>query len=189
MLSIIWENAGSREDAEYVQKLYDKHKEMWLSMIQEYAELVAESEDILQECAVKLLNCMDTLRSVPKYAETSYVMELMRNIIFDRLRRLNLEKKYFNHTNETESKEDVEDSEMSMEEMVVLRDNVRMLRSALDRMSATERFLLIGKYMMYMSDEQLAEKIGCQPSSIRMKLTRARNRARKILEEMNYNHE
>lgn len=45
------------------------------------------------------------------------------------------------------------------------------------------RSLLAGKYLLGLSDAELAEQYGCRPDSIRMKLTRARRQALKILRE------
>ena len=50
-------------------------------------------------------------------------------------------------------------------------------------MSAEDRALLEGKYILGDSDEMLARTLHCKPSSIRMKLTRARRRALKLLEQ------
>ena len=41
-------------------------------------------------------------------------------------------------------------------------------------MTESDQLLLLGKYTMDMSDTELAQVINCKPSSIRMKLTRAR---------------
>lgn len=41
-------------------------------------------------------------------------------------------------------------------------------------MREEEKQLLYGKYLMDLSDAELAQMLGCKPSSVRMKLTRAR---------------
>lgn len=46
-----------------------------------------------------------------------------------------------------------------------------------------DRYLLEGKYILGYSDQQLAASLSCKPNSIRMKLTRARRRAMKLLLE------
>ena len=51
------------------------------------------------------------------------------------------------------------------------------------RLSEEDRILLEGKYVWGQSDKELAEILHCKPSSIRMKLTRARRRALNNLSE------
>ena len=48
------------------------------------------------------------------------------------------------------------------------------LLAAFEEMTESDQLLLLGKYTMDMSDTELAQVINCKPSSIRMKLTRAR---------------
>lgn len=50
-------------------------------------------------------------------------------------------------------------------------------------MRPEERVLLEGKYLLHRSDAELAEILGCQTDSVRMKLTRARRTALKMLRE------
>lgn len=51
------------------------------------------------------------------------------------------------------------------------------------RLPEDDRVLLEGKYILGYSDQELAEEIGCQANSIRVKLTRARRRALAIIQE------
>ena len=51
------------------------------------------------------------------------------------------------------------------------------------QLSSEDRLLLEGKYLLGQKDEALAAILKCKPSSIRMKRTRARRRAAKLLSE------
>ena len=52
-----------------------------------------------------------------------------------------------------------------------------------DTLPEDTRELLAGKYILRMSDAELAEEFCCSPDSIRMKLTRARRRALEMMKE------
>ena len=56
-------------------------------------------------------------------------------------------------------------------------------------MREEEKQLLYGKYLMDLSDAELAQMLGCKPSSVRMKLTRARRAFVEKLREGGKNHE
>lgn len=55
------------------------------------------------------------------------------------------------------------------------------LAAVLEEISNDDRVLLEGKYILQYSDETLAMVLNCKVSSIRMKLTRARRRALKLI--------
>lgn len=63
---------------------------------------------------------------------------------------------------------------MSTEVAYLEKERRKELLSAFQSMPEIEQLLLFGKYSMDMSDFELAQIVGCKPSSVRMKLTRAR---------------
>ena len=66
---------------------------------------------------------------------------------------------------------------------MIARENAELLMQVLQQMPEAEALLLREKYMMGYSDEYLAKQIGCQPKSVRMKLTRARRHALQAMQE------
>lgn len=74
-----------------------------------------------------------------------------------------------------------EPTALTPDEILIARENAEALIQALQRLPVAEQLLLEGKYMLEYSDTYLAKQIGCQPKSVRMKLTRARRHA---LQEM-----
>ncbi len=53
----------------------------------------------------------------------------------------------------------------------------------------TDQQLLFGRYLMDMTDADLAKLLGCKPSSVRMKLTRARRALLEKLREGGFDNE
>lgn len=71
--------------------------------------------------------------------------------------------------------------QLSMDELLILAENRQKLVAAWDDVPESDRLLLEGKYFLELSDKELAQQVGCKPSSIRMKLTRARRNALKVI--------
>ena len=69
----------------------------------------------------------------------------------------------------------------SIEEILLLKEEIHTLLSVMDQLKEEERTLLYGRYLLGLSDEEVAETIQCKPSSVRMKLTRVR---RKVMDMM-----
>ena len=63
------------------------------------------------------------------------------------------------------------------------------LLTAFQEMREEEKQLLYGKYLMDLSDAELAQMLGCKPSSVRMKLTRDRRAFVEKLREGGKKHE
>lgn len=63
---------------------------------------------------------------------------------------------------------------LSSEVKYLEKERRQELLAAFEEMTESDQLLLLGKYTMDMSDTELAQVINCKPSSIRMKLTRAR---------------
>ena len=71
--------------------------------------------------------------------------------------------------------------DVSPEENLILTEQKHAFIKIWQELEQEDRFLLEGRYILRYTDRELAEEIGCQPNSVRMKLTRAR---RKVLKQM-----
>ena len=83
---------------------------------------------------------------------------------------------------------DVEDLEsdvgtLSLDERIQSLEQAADFARSFERLSETDQTLLIGRYVMGQTDEELARYVGCKPNSVRMKLTRARERVKKLMRE------
>ena len=64
---------------------------------------------------------------------------------------------------------------------MLVEDKERLYR-IWDQLTQEEQLLLSGKYILEYSDAELAGQLGCGPASVRMKLTRVRRKARKLMD-------
>ena len=78
-----------------------------------------------------------------------------------------------------DSQDLLEDSNEKMENMLTHLEVLHLM----EKLSSEDRLLLRGKYIAGLSDQELAEQLGCKTDSIRMKMLRARKRAFRILQE------
>lgn len=69
----------------------------------------------------------------------------------------------------------------SLDDMMILVERKAQLSRIWCRLSEEHRMLLEGRYILGISDEELAKQLHCKSSSIRMKLTRARRAASQLL--------
>ena len=70
-----------------------------------------------------------------------------------------------------------------MDESLIRQEELAGLQAIWSQLSKEDQLLLEGKYLLEYSDPELAQLLGCQSASVRMKLTRARRRAQKLLKK------
>ena len=162
-----------KEKSCFMEEMYCKHERLMYYIAGKYAENVAEREDIVQATVLSLLRNETTLRKLSPCALANYISAAVRNTAFNTLKR-----------NQQESEqciplddffEDFPQAYLLSTEVAYLeKERRKELLSAFQSMPEIEQLLLFGKYSMDMSDFELAQIVGCKPSSVRMKLTRAR---------------
>ena len=70
---------------------------------------------------------------------------------------------------------------LAEEEQLFYEEEIEKLKEGLKHLGPEDRALLEGKYLLKYGDKELARDFGCQPNSIRMKLTRARRKLMVIM--------
>lgn len=76
---------------------------------------------------------------------------------------------------------EMESDELPLDDMMILIERRAQLSRIWSKLPDEHRILLEGRYILGFSDEELAKQLHCKPSSIRMKLTRARRVASQLL--------
>ena len=67
--------------------------------------------------------------------------------------------------------------------------NHELLNKVLESLEERDRVLLTGKFYLRLSDEELAEMVGCKPDSVRMLVKRAKQKAQKKLIKEGFSHD
>ena len=164
----------------FVEGLFRKYRALMYKYARGRDRDQHEADDIVSEALKRLFRNADTLMALAEYQQSDYIVTTIRSVVGDHYRRRKTQERFHAQLGE----EDIIDP--GLEEDFIERESrdtqIRHLYETLDELQETDRLLLTGKYMSGLSDEALARQLGVKASSIRMKLTRARKRARRILE-------
>jgi len=179
MLAFICALPEEPSDCTFILDIYQRFQRLMFSTAQKYGQENDFPEEVVQESLVKLIRKVDLLRELSPKALASYVIAVTRNTAVDCIR--------FRERRNTASLDDeaffdLEAPLAPLDELMGDKERGRRLASALRKLTDADRILLEGKYLLEYSDETLAGQLGCQPGSIRAKLSRARRRAFKVLE-------
>lgn len=172
-------NIEDQSDREFMLWLYEEFHRLMFSTAKEYSVDIQTQEDVVQESLEKLIKKTALLRTKVRPVQAAYIITTVRNTAISLLKK--------------EQAACVLELEIDMadpyaplpEEILLLKDRNARLSAVWSRLPAQDRFLLEGKYFLDSSDEELAACLHCKPSSIRMKLTRARRKALRLLNEQN----
>lgn len=170
----------------FVQGVYERHKGIMYRVARAHVREQSEADDAVSDALMRLFRNAGRLRGLSERAIVDYVAEAVHSAAIDNERRRRTERSRLvsadadaleaNGFYTMKSAEERRDEERR-QELLLAR-----LREALGELSEADRTLLVGKYIDGESDEALAARLGVQTASVRMKLTRARKRARRIIE-------
>lgn len=163
---------------DFMEALYLNYKRLMLRTAGQYFPGQEDREDIVHDAMLRLLRHARKLEAMETDRVPGYIVFTVRSVAVDLLRKRN------RTPESTLEDERPDDGEAPVLDRIIFEETLEKLRAVWPGLSPEEQLLLEGKYIWNCTDGELAEALGCQTSSVRMKLTRARRRALKAM-----NHE
>lgn len=168
---------SSPEEKLFFAGLYETHKGLLFLSVRQYISDSATAEDLVQDSLVKLMERADTVRGLSGGALAAYVAATARHTAVDYLRRTGA------MPPPADDPDELADAGSLPEAALLRREELTRLRDVWPRLRQEDRLLLERKYLLGQTDEELARYLGCRRGSVRMKLTRARRAALRLMRE------
>lgn len=181
MINYILGTIEDESDKDYFIWLYNEFEKLMYSTAFKYTTVPHIAEDIVQDSIVNLINKVDTIRPMKRQVLAAYITSTVRNTSINRLKEIEYEREHVLEDSDDEL-ESVP-TEVQLDSLIQLSEDVKSLSLVWKKLSKEDQFLLEGKYILGYNNKELAQMCLCQPSSIRMKLTRARRNAFALLTE------
>lgn len=178
MLQDIEKDGVPLNDQELIEKIYNEHKRLMYSTAQKYVAYKPDQEDIVQTAVEKLMRQTSVLRTLKKTSLACYVVLAVKSVAVDFLREKAKQEEYVVELWDIE----IEGID-TLDDLLITAEQLKRIKSVWPLLPKENQELLVKKYIAGYTDEELASQFKCKPSSIRMKLTRARRRAFDILSE------
>lgn len=175
MLPIIIMEIESDADRMLVERLYYTCRSAMLRRAKEILGDEDGAEEAVQDALVRLIRHMDTVREIPAAEQPCYLMMLNRTAALDIYRKRKRETAL---RQELEQAPNHEPPEAALpDELLINEEKINILMACVKELPQRDRDVLICRYMMDMSNEEIAPLAGVAAGSVRMLLTRARRRA------------
>lgn len=138
------------------------------------------SDDLLHDAMAKILQNMHTISNFNDFQLLAYASKAVQSCSIDYCKKVIRDQKAM-------QEKGILEGDLIIEEDPTRKlgesDFVIQLGKILALLSGNDRNILLYKYFLNYSDTQIAELIGIQPDSVRMALTRARRKVRKLWEK------
>lgn len=171
----------SESDREFITRVYLDFERLMFATAKRYISDISVCEDIIQDSIVKLIKKTDLLRSMERCILSGYIVSTVRNTAINHLKHQGMENKYYGGGVDSV---DEDMTSLTTDEIVTLTEQKEQIQKIWDRLADEDRLLLEGKYILGLTNQELGDQIGCKPESIRMKLTRTRRKALKMMVEL-----
>lgn len=180
MIAFIYQNTKNESDGEFIAEIFREHKELMYHIASQYMKKQDEKEDIVQSALLRLIEHIEELRNKEPWYRAGYIVAVVKNVSLNVLK----------HERVIEQHEKPLDEfsplEVPLDEILIQREERAWLKQIIRQMPEQEQILLGGRYILNRTDEELAQKLNCKPSSVRMLMTRAR---RHLVQYVNENEQ
>ncbi|WP_369282201.1 RNA polymerase sigma factor [Oscillibacter sp. GMB15532] len=173
-------NLQESSDQDFIDKFSRDYERLMFFTVKKYTSNLSDQEDIVQDALLKLMNKVSVIRPLPCYILAGYVVSTIRNTAINYLKRQGREQ---GRCGSLEDKPFVGGESPSLDELLILAEQREGLLERWKDLPEKDRVLLEGKYILDYTDEELAARLNCKACNIRMRLSRARRRAMKLLIE------
>ena len=158
-------------------KLYDRYAPKVFGKCLALLKDRAEAEDATQEIFVKIFSKLATFDERSKFS--TWLYSITYNLCIDRLRKRKKERELFSDELEQagEKVDEVDDREL-------LEMEFERLKEVLERIPEGDKMLLLMKYLDGMQIKEIAFSLGKTESAIKMRIKRAKLKARRVYDRL-----
>lgn len=170
------------QEKEYFESIYNRYKLLMYQTARHYTSNQADLEDIMQDSVERLLRKTHKLMAIPSCALAAYIVYTVRSVAINLKRHQSVVMQHSIPLDVSEQ-DTYESPHLSPDKLVEKLNAKKQLSLLWAKLPEEDQDLLYRKYIAEETDDELAEIFHCKKESIRMKLTRARRKAMKLLEQ------
>lgn len=166
------------DDKSFFLVFYEENKGFLFFTAQKFTNDPCEQEDIVQDTILRLLKHIRTLRTLDRNRALKYVALTVRSSFLDHERKKRTANVLSMDGQMLEALLHAEEPAAQSNDPITVHLEVMTLRQSLP---ARDWMVLEGRYLLGYSYEELAEQLGLTPENIRMIVSRAKEKARRLL--------
>ena len=173
MIPVIIAAIESPEDQELMIAFYTQYENLFYLEANKLLSSPEDVSDIVQEALAKAIDRMDTFRALDRKQQLKYMLVSIRNLSINLLKHNGI---LTTVPLDTLDISQLPHDEKTPEAIYEEKSSLEQLRTIWGDLDEESRTLLLQKYELHWTDAQLADQLGIQPQSVRMRLTRAKKK-------------
>lgn len=166
------------DDREFMTTLYLNYNRLMFSVSIKIVRDSWAAEDVVQTAVEKLIDKIPELRTKSEIPLINYIIATCRNLSIAH------KKKEARYVSYEPSEADSADESASPENLMMKKETIELVSKAWEHVDEQTKQILRSKYILEMSDVEIAEEIGIKPNSVRTYVGRARNKVRDKVKEL-----
>lgn len=182
MIPIVVLTIEDEDDRAFMTDVYIRYERLIYSELRKLMSDRWTMEDVMQTTLVKLIDQLDRLKTMDERHRVNYIITATRNNAITYLRTAS-SRSSVSLDSQWEDGWDFS-SDFSVEETVLREENIGRLKDVWPQLDARSRYLLESKYILGLKSREIAHALGIKEDSVRVELSRARRRARALLNEL-----
>ena len=168
-------------DREFMIQLYLDYNLLMYSEAKKIVTSQWDAEEVVQTVVEKLIHHIDKLKSLPRDNRINYIISAVKHTA---LKYVNKDKRLSFVDFDVDCIGNETDF-YDMDQRIIDQANQEIIYSAWKNLTEKEQWILQAKYVLDMTNEQIALSAGVKPDSVRTLLCRARNSLRREFDKMN----
>ena len=168
------------DEREFMTQLYTSYKRLMYSEISKITQNSWDTEDVLHSVIVKLINKVNYLQTLPRSRLVNYIISAAKNTALNHIR----DNKRHNINSLEDEYTDIEDLSPPLDDILHLKELKGDVTTALRSLDEKSQRILEMKYMLDLSNAEIADELQISVDSLRMSLTRARRKLKSAIEHL-----
>ena len=167
------------DDRDFMESLYYTYKRLMYSEIRKIVRDTWDVEDILQNSLLRLITKIPLLRTLGRDQLVNYIISTARNTALNFVRDEKRATQFaFDET--IDSLDASRPSDTALERLELI-EMMQVVGDAWSQLDEKHKRVLELKYILEQSNEEIAKEFDIGANSVRMLLTRARNRLKELV--------
>lgn len=186
MIMLIITALESDDDRVFMLSLYKDYYGLVRKTIYDLTHDVHYAEDLTNYTFLKLIGKVSLIRTFESCKLAAYVVYTSKSVAINFIKHRNVQQKHAYYGEAMDLAEMIPGIEDSEEDRIIHQEEIAELGNIILKLPDKQKDLLYFKYILEMYDRDIAEILKIAPDSVRQYLTRARRKAKELMEkEMN----
>lgn len=177
----------SDDDRAFIIELYKQYYRLLFDEAYKVVKNRYDAEDVVQEFIVYICNHIEKFRKLDCCTLPSCLVIYIRRRSINLLKRREMLKRHtIGSMDDNMPKEQLSDQSVMVEERALLTIGIEEIQKAFQQLPESIKDILRFKYLLEMTDKEIAELLDIDKNSVRAYLTRARREVYRICKENGY---